>query len=71
MRYYRVAALRSGGAASYPEVVRVQAPSETQEVPGQVNLVEAGPAAGSNTALEVAWSRARTPAVRSMPKSPR
>ena len=28
VRYYRVAALRSGGA-SYSEIVRVQAPSET------------------------------------------
>ena len=60
VRYYRVAALRSGGAASYSEVVRVQAPSETQEVPEKVNHVEVEPAAGSNTALEVAWSRPRT-----------
>ena len=60
VRYYRVAALRSGGA-SYSEVVRVQAPSETQEVPEKVNHVEVEPAAGSNTALEVAWNRPRTP----------
>ena len=57
MRYYRVAALRSGGA-SYSEVVRVQAPSETQEVPEKVNHVEVEP---SDTALEVAWNRPRTP----------
>ena len=60
VRYYRVAALRSGGA-SYSQIVRVQAPSETQEVPEKVNLVEVKPAAGSDTALEVAWNRARTP----------
>ena len=59
VRYYRVAALRSGGA-SYSEIVRVQAPSETQEVPEKVNLVEVKPAAGSDTALEVAWNRPRT-----------
>ena len=39
VRYYRVAALRSGGA-SYSEIVRVQAPSETQDVPLQVNYVD-------------------------------
>ena len=33
VRYYRVAALRSGGA-SYSQIVRAQAPSETEEVPG-------------------------------------
>ena len=60
VRYYRVAALRSGGA-SYSQIVRVQAPSETQEVPEKVNLVEVKPAAGSDTALEVAWNRPRTP----------
>ena len=60
VRYYRVAALRSGGA-SYSEIVRVQAPSETQEVPEKVNHVDVKPAAGSDTALEVAWNRARTP----------
>ena len=57
VRYYRVAALRSGGA-SYSDIVRVQAPPETQEVPGQVDHVDVEP---SNTALEVAWNRARTP----------
>ena len=65
VRYYRVAALRSGGAASYSAIVRVQAPSETgtgtMNVPEQVNLVEVKPAAGSDTALEVAWNRPRTP----------
>ena len=60
VRYYRVAALRSGGA-SYSEIVRVQAASETQEVPEKVNHVDVKPAAGSDTALEVAWNRPRTP----------
>ena len=60
VRYYRVAALRSGGA-SYSQIVRVQAPSETQEVPEKVNFVDVEPAAGSDTALEVAWNRPRTP----------
>ena len=60
VRYYRVAALRSGGA-SYSEIVRVQAASETLEVPEKVNFVDVKPAAGSNTALEVAWNRPRTP----------
>ena len=60
VRYYRVAALRSGGA-SYSDIVRVQAPSETTEVPEQVNYVEVEPAAGLDTALEVAWNRPRTP----------
>ena len=64
VRYYRVAALRAGGA-SYSAIVRVQAPSETgtgtMNVPEQVNLVDVKPAAGSDTALEVAWNRARTP----------
>ena len=60
VRYYRVAALRSGGA-SYSDIVRVQAPSETQEVPEKVNFVDVEPAAGSDTALEVAWNRPRTP----------
>ena len=60
MRYYRVAALRSGGA-SYSEIVRVQAASETAEVPEQVNHVDVKPAEGSDTALEVAWNRPRTP----------
>ncbi len=60
VRYYRVAALRSSGA-SYSEIVRVQAASETTEVPEQVNHVEVKPAAGSHTALEVAWNRPRTP----------
>ena len=60
VRYYRVAALRSGGA-SYSEIVRVQAPSETQEVPEKVNHVDVKPAEGSDTALEVAWNRPRTP----------
>ena len=59
VRYYRVAALRSGGA-SYSEIVRVQAPSETQDVPLQVNYVDVKPAEGLDTALEVAWNRART-----------
>ena len=59
VRYYRVAALRSGGA-SYSEIVRVQAPSETQEVPEKVNFVDVKPAEGSDTALEVAWNRPRT-----------
>ena len=59
VRYYRVAALRSGGA-SYSDIVRVQAASETQDVPLQVNYVDVKPAAGSDTALEVAWNRART-----------
>ena len=60
VRYYRVAALRSG-EASYSEIVRVQAPSETQEVPEKVNFVDVKPAEGSDTALEVAWNRPRTP----------
>ena len=60
VRYYRVAALRSGGA-SYSEIVRVQAESETTEVPGKVNFVDVKPAEGSDTALEVAWNRASTP----------
>ena len=64
VRYYRVAALRAGGA-SYSAIVRVQAPSETgtgtMNVPEQVNLVEVKPAEGSDTALEVAWNRPRTP----------
>ena len=60
VRYYRVAALRSGGA-SYSEIVRVQAASETTEVPEQVNHVDVKPAAGLDTALEVAWNRPRTP----------
>ena len=60
VRYYRVAALRSSGA-SYSEIVRVQAASETAEVPEQVNHVDVKPAEGSHTALEVAWSRPRTP----------
>ena len=60
VRYYRVAALRSGGA-SYSEIVRAQAASETQEVPEKVNHVDVKPAAGSDTALEVAWNRPRTP----------
>ena len=60
VRYYRVAALRSGGA-SYSEIVRVQAASETTEIPEQVNHVDVKPAEGSDTALEVAWNRARTP----------
>ena len=60
VRYYRVAALRSGGA-SYSEIVRVQAASETQEVPEQVNHVDVKPAEGSDTALEVTWNRPRTP----------
>ena len=60
VRYYRVAALRSGGA-SYSEIVRVQAASETTEIPEQVNHVDVKPAAGSDTALEVAWNRPRTP----------
>ena len=59
VRYYRVAALRSGGA-SYSDIVRVQAPSETQDVPLQVNYVDVKPAEGLDTALEVAWNRART-----------
>ena len=59
VRYYRVAALRSGGA-SYSEIVRVQAPSETEEVPEKVNHVDVKPAEGSDTALEVAWNRPRT-----------
>ena len=59
VRYYRVAALRSGGA-SYSQIVRVQAPSETQEAPEKVNYVEVEPVEGSDTALEVAWNRART-----------
>ena len=59
VRYYRVAALRSG-AASYSEIVRVQAPSETEEVPEKVNHVDVKPAEGSDTALEVAWNRPRT-----------
>ena len=63
VRYYRVAALRSGGA-SYSEIVRVQAPSETQEVPEKVNFVDVKPAEGSDTALEVAWNRPRTPSSR-------
>ena len=57
VRYYRVAALRSGGA-SYSDIVRVQAPPETQEVPEKVDHVDVEP---SDTALEVAWNRARTP----------
>ena len=60
VRYYRVAALRSGGA-SYSEIVRAQAASETQEVPEKVNHVDVKPAEGSDTALEVAWNRPRTP----------
>ena len=60
VRYYRVAALRSGGA-SYSEIVRVQAEPETTEVPEKVNFVDVKPAAGSDTALEVAWNRPRTP----------
>ena len=45
VRYYRVAALRSGGA-SYSQIVRAQAPSETEEVPEKVNHVDVKPAAG-------------------------
>ena len=60
VRCYRVAALRSDGA-SYSDIVRVQAPPETQEIPEQVRYVDVEPAAGSDTALEVAWNRARTP----------
>ena len=60
VRYYRVAALRSGGA-SYSEIVRVQAASETTEIPEKVDHVDVKPAAGSDTALEVAWNRPRTP----------
>ena len=60
VRYYRVAARRADGAR-YSRVVRAQAPSETTEVPEQVNYVEVKPAAGSDTALEVAWNRPRTP----------
>ena len=60
VRYYRVAALRADGAR-YSRVVRAQAPSETTEVPEQVNFVDVEPAEGSNTALEVAWNRPRTP----------
>ena len=63
VRYYRVAALRSGGA-SYSEIVRVQAPSETTEVPEQVNFVDVKPAEGLDTALEVAWNQPRTPSSR-------
>ena len=59
VRYYRVAALRSGGA-SYSEIVRAQAPSETTEVPEKVNFVDVKPAEGSDTALEVAWNQPRT-----------
>ena len=65
VRYYRVAALRSGGA-SYSEIVRVQAPSETEEVPEKVNHVDVKPAEGSDTALEVAWNRPRTPNSRAL-----
>ena len=60
VRYYRVAGLRSVGA-SYSEIVRVQAPSETAEIPLKVNYVDVKPAEGSHTALEVAWNRPRTP----------
>ena len=56
--YYRVAALRSGEAASYSDMVRVQVPPETPKVPQKVAHVEAGPAACS--ALKVAWNRADT-----------
>ena len=57
--YYRVAALRSGGTASYSDVVRVQVPPDSPKVPQQVGYVEAGPAACSG--LKVAWNRAKTP----------
>ena len=64
VHFYRVAALRSGSAARYSAVVRVQAASETQEIPAKVNYLLAGPAAGSDTALKLAWNRARTPSSR-------
>ena len=60
VRYYRVAARRSD-RASYSEIVRVQAASETEKVPEKVNYVDVKPAKGSDTALEVAWNRPRTP----------
>ena len=41
--------------------MRAQAPSETTEVPEKVNFVDVKPAEGSDTALEVAWNRPRTP----------
>ena len=65
VRYYRVAALRSGGAR-YSEIVRVQAPSETTGIPEKVNFVDVKPAEGSDTALEVAWNRPRTPNSRAL-----
>ena len=58
--YYRVAALRSGTPASYSDVVRVQAEPETEEIPEEVGYLVAKRAAGSDTALKLAWNRAYT-----------
>ena len=57
--YYRVAALRSGGVASYSDVVRVQVAPETSKIPERVGYLEAGPAPCSK--LKLAWNRAYTP----------
>ena len=57
--YYRVAALRSGGAVSYSDVVRVQVAPETLKIPARVGYLEAGPAPCSK--LKLAWNRAYTP----------
>ena len=57
--YYRVAALRSGGVASYSDMVRVQVAPETSKIPEKVGYLEAGPAPCSK--LKLAWNRAYTP----------
>ena len=57
--YYRVAALRSGGVASYSDMVRVQVAPETSKIPERVGYLEAGPAPCSK--LKLAWNRAYTP----------
>ena len=57
--YYRVAALRSGGAVSYSDVVRVQVAPETSKIPARVSYLEADPVPCSK--LKLAWNRAYTP----------
>ena len=58
--YYRVVAQRPGTGPSYSDVVRVQAEPETEEIPEEVGYLVAKPAAGSDTALKLAWNRAYT-----------
>ena len=58
--YYRVVAQRPGIGPSYSDVVRVQAEPETEEIPEEVGYLVAKPAAGSDTALKLAWNRAYT-----------